>query len=294
MRTESVARGGMYAGLESPVREYLPTTGRFDRPDPLGLGAVKKGDPGSWNRFAYVQGDPVNYNDPRGLARCYVLGTYTIANPDEWQTQAQVQCVSAGGTIELTITAPVSPLPLAPLSKDTWEALNLRFASTIGADLDRQEWEQTLASLNGMAARIQAMEFSNDCLTAISSIRMVGTNQAATAAGLRLAARNVVFRNGLTTTDTVGGMSVADTFKDSRRYATAATPGSVVYWRPGSEQGQPEGWLGGALMHELLHNMGFNHLEMYTGLNLLGQAAVNLNNSDLISRELGARCFGMR
>jgi RHS repeat-associated protein len=66
-RTESVQGGGMYAGLESPLRNYSPGFGRFDRPDPLGLGAVKMGDPGSWNRFAYVQGDPVNYRDPGGL-----------------------------------------------------------------------------------------------------------------------------------------------------------------------------------------------------------------------------------
>ena len=24
-------------------------------------------DPGSWNRYAYVQGDPINANDPRGM-----------------------------------------------------------------------------------------------------------------------------------------------------------------------------------------------------------------------------------
>jgi hypothetical protein len=51
------------------LRNYDAVKGRFDRPDPLGLGAVKMGDPGSWNRFAYVQGDPVNYKDPKGLIR---------------------------------------------------------------------------------------------------------------------------------------------------------------------------------------------------------------------------------
>jgi RHS repeat-associated protein len=66
-RTETVAGGGVYAGLESPLRNYDSGKGRFGTPDPLGLGAVKMGDPGSWNRFAYVQGDPVNYYDPEGL-----------------------------------------------------------------------------------------------------------------------------------------------------------------------------------------------------------------------------------
>ena len=69
-KTATVPGGGMYAGLESPAREYLSDRGRFDRPDPLGLSAANMGDPGSWNRFAYVQGDPVNYTDPDGLMTC--------------------------------------------------------------------------------------------------------------------------------------------------------------------------------------------------------------------------------
>jgi RHS repeat-associated protein len=68
-RTATVSGGGLYAGLENPLRVYDAGSGRFNRPDPLGLGAVKLGDPGSWNRFAYVQGDPVNYADPLGLDR---------------------------------------------------------------------------------------------------------------------------------------------------------------------------------------------------------------------------------
>jgi RHS repeat-associated protein len=66
----STGSSSLYAALESPVRGYDSNAGRFDRPDPLGLGAVTLGDPGSWNRFAYVQGDPVNFRDPKGLFKC--------------------------------------------------------------------------------------------------------------------------------------------------------------------------------------------------------------------------------
>jgi RHS repeat-associated protein len=65
----STGTSSLYAALESPLRAYDSNAGRFDRPDPLGLSAVKLGDPGSWNRFAYVQGDPVNYYDPMGLVQ---------------------------------------------------------------------------------------------------------------------------------------------------------------------------------------------------------------------------------
>jgi hypothetical protein len=48
----------LYAGLETPQRNYVSNTGRFDRPDPMGMKAVTMGNPGSWNRFAYAGGDP--------------------------------------------------------------------------------------------------------------------------------------------------------------------------------------------------------------------------------------------
>jgi len=40
--------------------------GRFLMPDPYGASA-KPGNPQSWNRYAYVNNDPVNKNDPSGL-----------------------------------------------------------------------------------------------------------------------------------------------------------------------------------------------------------------------------------
>jgi RHS repeat-associated protein len=84
-KTATVPGGGMYAGLESPAREYLPDGGRFDRPDPLGLGAVNLGEPGSWNRFAYVQGDPVNYTDPEGLLSTPTCGNGLITDANGQQ-----------------------------------------------------------------------------------------------------------------------------------------------------------------------------------------------------------------
>jgi len=47
-------------------RYYSSTFGRFMGPDPY-LGSSNPRNPGSWNRYAYVEGDPVNYTDPDGL-----------------------------------------------------------------------------------------------------------------------------------------------------------------------------------------------------------------------------------
>jgi len=53
-------------------RFYASTYGRFNTPD------RKKGNganPGSLNRYAYVAGDPINKNDPRGLCAVMIAGS---------------------------------------------------------------------------------------------------------------------------------------------------------------------------------------------------------------------------
>jgi RHS repeat-associated protein len=57
-------------GLDYADQRYeQPGVGRFMTPDPYG-GSAKASDPGSWNRYAYVGGDPVNRIDPEGLDYC--------------------------------------------------------------------------------------------------------------------------------------------------------------------------------------------------------------------------------
>jgi RHS repeat-associated protein len=47
-------------------RKYDSFAGRWTSPDPYG-GSMSAGDPQSFNRYAYVQNDPVNHLDPSGL-----------------------------------------------------------------------------------------------------------------------------------------------------------------------------------------------------------------------------------
>jgi RHS repeat-associated protein len=49
-----------------PAREY-GIQGRWPSPDPAGLLAVNPGDPQSWNRYAYVDNNPLAATDPTGL-----------------------------------------------------------------------------------------------------------------------------------------------------------------------------------------------------------------------------------
>jgi RHS repeat-associated protein len=58
-------RGGN--GLDYAMNRYYdPARGRFTTPDPYGEYFDRK-NPISFNRYAYVMGDPVNKNDPTGL-----------------------------------------------------------------------------------------------------------------------------------------------------------------------------------------------------------------------------------
>ena len=72
-------------------RYYGVGTGRFGTPDPST--GVSLGNPASWNKYAYVQGDPVNYYDPEGLqirGPWYCSPEYTYA-----------ECYGYDGTITI-------------------------------------------------------------------------------------------------------------------------------------------------------------------------------------------------
>jgi hypothetical protein len=62
-------------------------------------------DSGSWNKYSYAGGDPINFNDPSGLARCFVTNMF-ITNADPNNALAQVtylyvQCTSAAAGITM-------------------------------------------------------------------------------------------------------------------------------------------------------------------------------------------------
>jgi len=56
-------------GYVAPARVYSATQGRWYTPDPAGLAAVDITNPQSWNRYAYVENNPVSFTDPTGLKR---------------------------------------------------------------------------------------------------------------------------------------------------------------------------------------------------------------------------------
>src|SRR6185437_11317227 len=49
------------------ARHYTSQFGRFLQPDPAGMAAVDPSNPQSWNQYAYVGGNPLNFTDPSGM-----------------------------------------------------------------------------------------------------------------------------------------------------------------------------------------------------------------------------------
>ena len=72
------------------LREYHPVQGRWISPDPAGVAAVDPMNPQTWNRYAYVGGDPLSNVDPLGLGSSDGQCT---ENPD-----GTITCPDAGGS----------------------------------------------------------------------------------------------------------------------------------------------------------------------------------------------------
>jgi RHS repeat-associated protein len=71
------------SGLDYAQNRYYATTlGRFTSPDPYKASGGPS-DPQSWNQYAYVQGDPINYFDPEGLETQYVGTAQCLAGTGE-------------------------------------------------------------------------------------------------------------------------------------------------------------------------------------------------------------------
>jgi RHS repeat-associated protein len=112
-------------GLHYAVNRYYQSSlGRFVTPDPyVASGGV--GEPGSWNRYAYVNGDPVNFYDPEGLfAKKPEFSPHFEAPPVDWW--------GGGG---LWVVSPLDPVDTqGPGRKDF---IRVRNPSKTGAHQDR-------------------------------------------------------------------------------------------------------------------------------------------------------------
>ena len=93
-------------GLDYAVNRYYGNQwGRFMSPDPYQASGGPK-DPGSWNRYSYVQGDPVNYADPAGLNRQAICYDQYEIDPIEGGLSRVATICDAGSGSSGPLTAP--------------------------------------------------------------------------------------------------------------------------------------------------------------------------------------------
>jgi RHS repeat-associated protein len=85
-----------YAGQ----RYYASAMGRFLTPDRGGIRAASPSRPSSWNRYAYVEGDPVNSTDRHGLFTCVGCGDDDEEPDDPCDDDpTMIGCGGGGGAV---------------------------------------------------------------------------------------------------------------------------------------------------------------------------------------------------
>ncbi len=96
-----------FAGLEQDTesglmharfRYYNPRLGVWMSPDPSGTSASDRGDPQSWNRYAYVTNSPVGSTDPLGLG-----GPYPCGDPFYADSHAECPFPPGGGGCDFDV-----------------------------------------------------------------------------------------------------------------------------------------------------------------------------------------------
>ena len=138
-------------------RWYSSTAGRFTSADPY-MASGGPADPGSWNRYAYVGGDPVNFGDRSGLMTCWLSG----ANSGDGGVMAVGQCLTDGTNASTYFAYSVSGLPLTVAQQ---QELVVRAQE----DLDYQDPASGLKTVRYGLRALSRMDFSK-CAGLLQSI----------------------------------------------------------------------------------------------------------------------------
>jgi RHS repeat-associated protein len=257
------------SGLDYAVnRYYAAGTGRFMSADPYG-GSARLRNPGSWNRYAYVDGDPVNYQDPTGL--------------DGDGEGDQPSCYAYAEVFADCYTSPGNGF----------------FAS--GTAFDRAT-QRLSAAENALCDRTS---FSMPCIQDLMAIdaQRPADQRAGSALDVIDVASTESFKNGIGSTDPVSALyadpqaaaaaepgAIGDAFAANPNGLTAKTvlgtePGGTIYIN-GALIGNNLRINEALLIHEALHSLGFTDDDLQRALGL----PVHDKNTRNISVKLQKDC----
>lgn len=270
-------------------RYYSNAYGRFMTPDPYLAGGAQKGsvnnpgDPGSWNRYAYTRGDPVNRADPAGTCDLQISfwgddTFYTNCDPSlgaDMNPAAYAQCMATLGCYTPLPGGgnPSAAVHLTPLiAPGTTQ--NQQQALDTGID---SAWAHIISN-PGCAAFLTG----NSALYNVQLLQLAGTLDNTTYTFAALTGQD---SNAAATTNEIGGNQV--TINTSSLGAFFTSPngnGSVTVFGPNS-QGQTTPFTfnsivtldAAILLHELGHETGVLGPDGAAAQNGLNQAKVLSN-----------------
>jgi len=254
-------------------RYYGSNLGRFLTPDPFG-GSPSLSRPNSWNRYAYVEGDPVNSNDPTGLFLSGLstdfVGNGSISNPmlELFLQRAWYASLDAYRLWGIAAWIPEPQGGGGPFfPQQTWlDALDVLINARPSDPNVPDKCAQDLALLDVTAQQLI------DGIRGMSWIDGTRSDDMVTYKGERRA--------------------VSSIFRELGGDVTALTSGNTTYWNPSNVRGTNQRHAGtsqiqGTQFHEGLHGLGRSDRQMQ--LALFGKEDPSDTNN--ISRRLAEDCF---
>ena len=157
------------SGLDyADQRSHVPGVGRFTTTDPYQAGGGA-GSPGSWNRYAYVEGDPIDFNDARGTSRCSVVSVQTTYPDPENAlspiSRAEVWCQSTGNTVVANFWIENYNGDYKSTAKDS--------EAGVGAGLDKIEQDGMLT--NAISEAMITLSTNSKCAGVFGSPTVLGS-----------------------------------------------------------------------------------------------------------------------
>jgi RHS repeat-associated protein len=299
-------RSGYFRDAETGLdyamnRFHNPGTGRFMTPDPY-MNSAGPTDPGSWNRYAYTRGDPVNRHDPIGSDDCppgvdfCVTTTASAPAPLPWNFSDDDDAARYGpgpyvlGTVSEAVNTAILLLALSA-EQQQFKQAQTAFQNAANFIADANSWSQDCEN------DFKALGTSDAAVEAGASAAQFydGIGSSVTIASLYAGAANPdVQRNGALLQGTVGqniGSSPLGVVAD------AQLGGNAIYLNGPLISGLMNGTyklqngaafnVSAVALHEILHNVtGLTDPEIQSRLNLSTTSA-----SDNIAQKLLADCF---
>jgi hypothetical protein len=259
--------------------------GRFGTPDPSS--GSSGADPASWNKYAYVLGDPMNGYDPGGLDTCRLNG----------EEKYQAAC--------LTLTMPTISKPTGPLyTVAEWDDMH-------GGSPQSKNWDKAQAKLsnaNELLHKVLLGDVSSPCQGDLNSIGGLGI----ASFQIPYTADRTTWNDASTSSDKVyqlfapgtdaytyyaahPDLTVAQQFKNSPlTKGESAVAGSAlagnIYFQSGYVNSLSVQNAAALLMHEVLHTLGAYDTQIQSALFGAGSAEVDAA-SDNITQKLLKDCF---